>query len=182
MTKKITIITSLIILIIISTLLVVVYQKNKIAKQKNSDGSKIKTIALSNPIDAKSVIFENEKVVITFGLNDFESNLIQFSEKYPDIQDDKDLLTFIEEQSQSNSEIMISNMPKELQQRAEYRVADLLETGKFKLFDKKENIYIDKINIETYNSNCGHLCGSGGRRYFIPNDNVIFFEVMDWIS
>jgi len=180
MFKKIIIAVSiLVITLLIGGVIFIKYEKDKFHIENSSD---IKIINLSQPSDSKMVVFETKRVIISFGLNDFEINLKQFIEKYPHIKSDQDLLSFIEEQAKNKDKIEISNVTGELRSRIEYRIADLLETGKYTLYDKKENTYLNKIRVETNGYTCGPLCGKGGREYFLPDENTIFFQVMDWIS
>jgi len=169
----------LVIILIIGGVVFIKYEKGKFHTENRSD---IKVVNLSQPLDSKTIVFETERVVISFGLNDFETNLRQWIKKHPNINSDQELLSFIEEQSKSKDKIEISNATRELQSRIEYRVADLLKTGKYTLYDKSKNVYLNKIKVETYGYTCGPLCGSGGRKYILPDDNTVFFQVMDWIS
>jgi hypothetical protein len=166
---------------IIGGVFLVKYEKERFQPKSRSD---IKVVNLSKPSDSKTVVFETGLVAISFGLNDFETNLRQWIKKHPHIKSDQELLSFIEDESESKDkiEIEISNVTDELRSRIEYRVADLLETGKYTLYDKSKNVYLNKIKVETYSYICGPLCGSGGRKYILPDDNTVFFQVMDWIS
>jgi hypothetical protein len=145
--------------------------------------SQKKTLILKDPIDAKSVIFENERVIITFGAEDFKRSLWGFIKQYPGgdqydfIREDYELIAYIEEKSIGNEFIFISNAEKNMQTRAKFRVADLLENGTCKIFDKKEKNYLKEINIEKWSN-----YGGFGRNYIIPTDNFIFFDVLDGMS
>lgn len=151
--------------------------------------SEIKEVQLVDPVDTKKITYETDNLIITFGLDDFQANMKIFFEKNSHMKENKEIkniLAFVNDNVVANSEVNLSNAPKELQQRIHYTVANLLESGKFTLFDIKNNKYIKKIKIETYGDTCGPLCGSGGRRFIVPNYNLgfdkVFFETMDWIS
>ncbi len=180
MFKKVIIAISVLgIVFIIGRAIFIRYEKERFRTENRSD---IKVVNLSKPLDSKMVVFETERVVISFGLNDFETNLRQWVKKHPHINSDQELLSFIEDESKSKDKIEISDATNELRSRIEYRVADLLETGKYTLYDKSKGVYLNKIKVETYSYTCGPLCGSGGRKYILPDDNTVFFQVMDWVS
>ena len=174
MFKKIIIAVGILgIISIIGGVLLVKHEKERFQPKSRSD---IKVVKLSQPKDSKTVVFETGRVVISFGLNDFETSLRRWVKKHPHIKSDQELLLFIEEQSESKDKIEVSDTPRELQSRIEYRIADLLETGKYTLYDKSKNVYLNKIKVETYSYICGPLCGSGGRKYILPDDNTVFFK------
>jgi len=151
--------------------------------------SETKTIQLVDQIDDKKITYETDSLIITFGMDDFQVSIEKFLKENPHMKNDKEIqnmLTFVNESIIANGRANLNDAPMELQERIHFTVADLLESGKFTLFDEKKNKFIKTIEVETYGDTCGPLCGSGGRRFIIPAYNLgsdkVFFETMDWIS
>lgn len=177
--KKIVCTTIIILLILIGTK---TFDPSSSCGIPKKSYSVIKIIKLSKPSDSRMVVYETTDFIVSFGFNDFESNLKAFIKKH-NIYNDKELLFFIKKEGKKKNQININNVPKEwVKERAKWRVADLLQTGKLTLFDKKKNIYIKEIKVEEHGYSWGALSGQGGRRYIIFDSDYIFFEVIDWIS
>jgi uncharacterized membrane-anchored protein len=159
---------------------------------KSKSNSDIKVIELSLPSEPKTVVYETDRVIINFGLSDFQNYLKQTiggsgpvllrlsKEQLVTLQ------SFIEEQSKNKDKIEISNLIEEKRLGTTALViADLLETGKYTLYDKNKNIYINKIKIDSYDIcegsfSCNQL--ERGRKFILPDDDTVFFRIVDAIS
>ncbi len=162
------------------------YREYYIENKYPMERSNTKIVNLSQQINpnSKIIVFETPQVTISFESNGFEKYLKQLIEKNEKTKSNQDLLTFIEEQTKNKDRIEINNVIKELglYTEIELYIADLLENGEGMVFDKNQNAYVDKIEIENFGYLCGPLCGFGGRNYKLPNNNSVFLKVFDWIS
>lgn len=164
--------------LIIGSVVFIHYQRNK------SCPSETKTVQLSQPSDLKTIILETKNVIATFGLSDIKSRLTQSLKENPDWKADSNFLAFIEEQAKKNNKINVSDYHGGFLETpaGDHLTAGLLDEGKIILFNKDTNTFVNKIKIVTYGDKHSGLCHSGGRTYYLPDGDVIFFAVMDWIE
>lgn len=174
--KKVTILTGALLILIIGGIGLIRHKTEVEEIGSPITESSVKIVDLYQQLNSEIVIFETERVIMKFNLNDVEEIL-----KSRNVSSDQELVVLIREQMRDGSEVKLNDLPDRLLSRIEFCVADLLEKGKGVLFDKDNSAYLDKIKIETYSLYCGPLCGFGGRRYILPDGTEIFFT-QDWVS
>jgi len=117
--------------------------------QSEGNGSEVTFVDLIQTPDSKTAVYESGNIIITFAVTDFESELVSWTSEFPyPIDDDKALLTFIQEEKRKSDKIMISSLDGKMQERADYIIARLLEAGKCSILDIRTNKYIESIKID----------------------------------
>lgn len=142
--------------------------------------SNINSVNISLPTEVK--IFENEKFIVTTDFDRFKNQTEKWLLEHPHLSEDKKLLDLISAENDKHSKIdaiALSSINR-LSSRLEYRVADLLQNGACKVFNKNNNEFVKNIEMREYNFQLGELIGEGGRNFLA--DGEIFFSVEDWIS
>ena len=132
--------------------------------------------------DTKIVILlENEDFIVKVSLSNFENDINNWLKEYPFLEDEK-LLNIVLKRAKNTNIVNASKVITDgyLVSRLEYRIASLLENGQCLILSKKNNEIVSEIKRQTYSFYCGLLCGGGGRRFYI--NEILFFQVLDWIS
>lgn len=128
------------------------------------------------------VIYQTDYASVSFNLNDFEQLIEKKLIKNPSNRKYKILLLEIRRLASYSNHVLIEMVHKLSENSAEFVIADLLESGKCRIYLKEEKKYIEKIIIER----CGYfnhpLAAAGGRVFKNPIDNKIIFKVEDWIA
>lgn len=128
-------------------------------------------------------LFEDEKTIISTNNKFLINNLIQFIELYPNSIDEIRLLNLLQIViTNNNSEFELIKICKyhNLLQRLNYQIANLLEKGDCRVFDKSTGRYVNKILMQEYSNHLADLFGEGGRHF--KKDNEVFFTICDWTS
>lgn len=128
-------------------------------------------------------LFEDDTHIIFSEYDTFILALRDWIVERPGISDDEKLLQLIEGKAKnSQSEISIVEVGRthRLFWRLQYRIAELLEDGKCRVFNKSTTKFVKKLEVNSHGHQIGPLAGAGGRRFLA--DGEIFFEVEDWIS
>lgn len=124
-------------------------------------------------------IFTNKAVRIEMAKADFISSLNEWIEEH-DFDRDKKLLKLLRE---SKGNVHFHDLDRTLQSRAEFRISDLLQIGKVKLFNSKKNNYADVFLFGEWGFQTAPLCGAGGKVFFLKEEEHIeFFKVTEWVS
>ena len=141
-------------------------------------------VALLQVIDdpVSVVLFRNDSYVISASFTEFRTNLAEWINKNPGIPGDEKLLELVDKEAVNSKVIDAAQIAEKssLVFRLRYRMADLLQSGKCMIYDKKKYGPVASITVQTYSYYCGPLCGDGGRRFII--DGALLFTVNDWIS
>ena len=141
-------------------------------------------VALLQVIDdpVSVVLFRNDSYVISASFSEFRTNLAEWISKNPGIPGDEKLLELVDKAAVNSKVIDAAQIAEKssLVFRLRYRMADLLQSGKCMIYDKKKYGPVASITVQTWSYVCGPDCGDGGRRFLI-NDTLLF-EVIDWIS
>jgi hypothetical protein len=133
------------------------------------------TVNLLKIGDSKLIVYETNRVIMKFGLNDFK----------PILKDDSvvehhtpDLLRNIEKEEKKSKEILLSSFVKKgsiAEERVERAVASLILQGKADIYNKKNASYLTSVTVE-------HSCeqyvdgGAFGKLKFKLSDGSVFFE------
>ncbi|GAB2616240.1 hypothetical protein GCM10027035_10800 [Emticicia sediminis] len=128
------------------------------------------------------ILFQSDKYSIKTSLDTFKENIENWVAKYPHLKEDLNLLRLIIEEANSKNEIDAPSIAKNnnLLHRLEYRLSDIIQSGKCIILNKENNKVLNSIKVQTYSYHCGRFCGGGGRRFFV--DDFILLQVVDWIS
>jgi hypothetical protein len=132
--------------------------------------------------DGTIILLENDNYIVKTTLNLFKENLNNWIQQHPRLEVDKKLLEVINLQSKKDIEVNAEKIAKrnDLEERLEFRIADMLENGKCLIFNKKKKKILTEVKFQTYSYYCGELCGDGGRRFF--DNDFLLFQTEDWIS
>jgi|GEM_PF-3843399 len=158
MVKKIIIILIVVLLLFAGGLLgVKKHMDNKYEKLKQGETfySKKKTITLKEPKNQRLVVFENDQVAISIGLEDFKKDLEKSN---------KGLLKELEDVDNGQAQIVFTY---------DYGWAGVyLDRGEAMVFNKKTGQYVDKIQSEKKVS----IFGLGINYYFIGNEKNFWYK------
>jgi hypothetical protein len=142
--------------------------------------SNVNSVNISLPSEVK--IFENDKFIVTTDFDQFKNQMEKWLLEHPHLSEDKKLLDIISAENENHSKIdaIVIGSINKLSSRLEYRVADLLQNGLCKVFNKIKNEFVKNIEMREYNFQFGPLIGEGGRNFLA--DGEVFFSVEDCIS
>ena len=117
-------------------------------------------------------LYEDENYLIKTSLVHFLSNMNSI--RY----DDLSFLGTVISAGKTNDLLYSSSYIDK--RRIDYVLAGFLESGLCHFYDKKNAKKIEQVEVEYWGYILGPLAGAGGRRFYI--NNVLFLEVVDWIS
>lgn len=130
----------------------------------------------------KVVVFQTQLARVVVDYADFVKNLDSTIFHYKNDYDAQ-LKQWISARTMGVDSIMLHHLSTtdKLRERALYRLADLLQSGKGAVYDRGSGTLHTEIIVETYADRWAKLAGRGGRRFMLP-DRRVFLAVLDWIS
>jgi hypothetical protein len=164
------------------------------------------TIQLIPSDHPKQLIYETEQVRIQVGYDDFEAYgerrmrgefdgpaFLDEAESLDGTQQDpeqreamiwpyREWIMSIEEKFEGQDEVILDIDEDDI------FVANMLETGRASVFDKRTRREVQTIRMHARESICGMLCGGGYRYFYLPTRTllspfgILFLEVQDWFS
>ncbi|MEI7750173.1 MAG: hypothetical protein WCJ25_04175 [Candidatus Moraniibacteriota bacterium] len=138
---------------------------------KMSSASESREVRLTAPVGREAIVYEMDRVKISFDVSDFTETL----GRQTGIGRGQSVL-YPESVKGSESADKITGSQSDTKRV----VAELLDSGKASVYDKKKGEYPESIRVERYDRRCWYLlCGNGGRRYSLPDDGAIFLEIVD---
>jgi hypothetical protein len=148
-------------------------------EEKTSSIDEVYTIQIEEPSPGDEIIYENDRVKVTFSLTDVlevvDENSEYNGEKY------RERVTAFFEKKASNDEVISIDDNSNAEISTVSYFVDLLDHGKMSIYDKQnqENYY--EIKVEKEGFYCGPLCGFGSDRYTTGDGEIVLYYG-EWIS
>ena len=123
------------------------------------------------------ILFENENYLIKTPLFHFLSNMDNY---YFVIRCDEYLSSLEKVISAGKTQNLLYSSSYFNKHRIDYVLTGFLETGLCYIYDKGNKDNVKQIEVEYWGYVLAPLAGAGGRKFYI--NNVLFIEILDWIS